>query len=96
MAFVQVAHKCRLIVELWRDARRLVVIEVTVPPLCMNPIRPFKRVPPLHMIHPVLQTVEVLKGLTALLGYTDVRLDVVVNVSPRDIPVRGFHVESGE
>ena len=87
----QVFHKCHLVPELWRgDA----VIDVTVPPLRMDPIRPLDRVSPLHMLFPIFVTGEVQKGLDAILGYADVRLDILVNMSPRDILVRVYQVKN--
>lgn len=81
MVSLQVIDKCRLFVEFWGLGARLRVIGVAIPSLRVDLLRPIHGVSRLHMIHPVSQAGEVLRGLNAILGNADVRLEVLVNVS---------------
>ena len=81
MVSLQVIDKCRLFVEFRGFGARPRVIGITIPSLRVDLLRPIHGVPRLHMIHPVSQAGEVLKGLNAILGNADVRLKVLVNVS---------------
>ena len=46
------------------------------------------------MLLPILVTGKVQKGLDAILGYADVRLDILVNMSPNDILARMSQVKN--
>ncbi len=56
---------------------------IAVPPFCMNLLQPILSMPRVHMIRPFELISKVLRWLFTVFRNADIRLKVLVNVSPR-------------